>query len=180
MIGGGSAGLVTAYIAAAVRAKVTLVEKHAMGGDCLNTGCVPSKALIRSAKFLSHVKRSPEFGIRSAQAEFDFAEVMERVQRVVREVEPHDSVERYKSLGVDVAEGSARIVSPWEVEITLQDGSVKRLTTRSIVIAAGARPFVPPIPGIEQVEVLTSDNVWALRQRPERLVVLAAARSAAN
>ncbi len=172
VIGAGSAGLVTAYIAAAVKAKVTLVEKHAMGGDCLNTGCVPSKALIRSAKFLSHVKRSQEFGVRSAQAEFDFAEVMERVQRVIRQVEPHDSVARYTSLGVDVAEGSARIVSPWEVEITLHDGSVERLTTRSIVIATGARPFVPPIPGIEQVDVLTSDNVWALRQRPDRLVVL--------
>ena len=172
VIGGGSAGLVTAYIAAAVKAKVTLVEKHAMGGDCLNTGCVPSKALIRSARFLSHVKRSQEFGIRSAQAEFDFAEVMDRVQRVIKEVEPHDSVARYTSLGVDVAEGSARIVSPWEVEVTLHDGSVKRLTTCSIVIAAGARPFVPAIPGIDQVEVLTSDNVWALRQRPERLVVL--------
>ena len=172
VIGGGSAGLVTAYIAAAVKAKVTLVEKHEMGGDCLNTGCVPSKALIRSAKFLSHVKRSQEFGVRTAQAEFDFAEVMERVHRVVGEVEPHDSVARYTSLGVDVAEGSARIVSPWEVEITLHDGSVGRLTTRSIVIAAGARPFVLPIPGIDQVEVLTSDNVWALRERPERLVVL--------
>ena len=172
VIGAGSAGLVTAYIAAAVKAKVTLVEKHAMGGDCLNTGCVPSKALIRSAKFLSHVKRSQEFGVRSAQAEFDFAEVMERVQRVIGEIEPHDSVARYTSLGVDVAEGSARIVSPWEVEITLHDGSVKRLTTRSIVIATGARPFVPPIPGIDQVDVLTSDNVWALRERPERLVVL--------
>ena len=172
VIGGGSAGLVTAYIAAAVKAKVTLVEKHAMGGDCLNTGCVPSKALIRSAKFLSHVKRSQEFGVRSAQAEFDFAEVMERVQRVIREVEPHDSVARYTALGVDVVEGAARIVSPWEVEVTLHDGSVQRLTTRSIVIAAGARPFVPPIPGIEQVEVLTSDNVWALRERPGRLVVL--------
>ena len=172
VIGGGSAGLVTAYIAAALKAKVTLVEKNAMGGDCLNTGCVPSKALIRSARFLSQVKRSQEFGIRSAQAEFDFAEVMERVQRIVKEVEPHDSVARYTSLGVDVAEGSARIVSPWEVEVTLHDGSIRRLTTRSIVIAAGARPFVPPIPGIDQVEVLTSDNVWNLRRRPERLVVL--------
>ena len=172
VIGGGSAGLVTAYIAAAVKAKVTLVEKHAMGGDCLNTGCVPSKALIRSAKFLSHVQRAQEFGIRSASAEFDFAEVMERVQRVVREVEPHDSVERYTGLGVEVAQGTARIVTPWEVEITLKDGSVQRLTTRAIVIAAGARPFVPPIPGIDQVEVLTSDNVWQLRRRPERLVVL--------
>ena len=172
VIGGGSAGLVTAYIAAAIKAKVTLVEKHQLGGDCLYTGCVPSKALIRSAKFLSHVQRAQEFGIKSATADFDFADVMERVQRVIKTIEPHDSVERYTGLGVDVAEGSARIVSPWEVEVTHADGSKKRLTTRSIVIAAGARPFVPPIPGIEQVEVLTSDNVWKLRERPERLVVL--------
>jgi pyruvate/2-oxoglutarate dehydrogenase complex dihydrolipoamide dehydrogenase (E3) component/uncharacterized membrane protein YdjX (TVP38/TMEM64 family) len=172
VIGGGSAGLVTAYIAAAVKAKVTLVEKHALGGDCLNTGCVPSKALIRSAKFLSHVQRSKEFGIRSAQAEFDFAEVMERVQSVITTIEPHDSVERYTSLGVDVAQGTARIVSPWEVEITLADGTLQRLTTRAIVIAAGARPFVPPIPGLAEVNPLTSDTVWRLRVRPPRLVVL--------
>ena len=172
VIGGGSAGLVTAYIAAAIKAKVTLVEKHKLGGDCLNTGCVPSKALIRSAKFLSHVQRAQEFGMKSATVEFNFAEVMERVQRVIREIEPHDSVERYTGLGVDVAEGSARIVSPWEVEITHADGRKELLTTRSIVIAAGARPFVPPIPGIEQVEVLTSDNVWKLRELPRRLVVL--------
>lgn len=172
VIGGGSAGLVTAYIAAALKAEVTLVERHQMGGDCLNTGCVPSKALIRSAKFLSHVQRSKEFGIRSAHAEFDFAEVMERVERVIKTVEPHDSVQRYTSLGVDVVQGAARLVSPWEVEITRHDGHVQRLTTRSIVIAAGARPSVPPIPGIERVDVFTSDNVWSLRQRPDRLVVL--------
>ena len=172
VLGAGSAGLVTAYIAAAVKAKVTLVEKHAMGGDCLNTGCVPSKALIRSARFLSHVQRAKEFGMRSANADFDFGEVMERVQRVIQQIEPHDSVQRYTELGVDVALGTARIVSPWEVEITRQDGQVRRLTTRAIVIAAGARPFVPPIPGLDHVEVLTSDNVWKLRQRPERLVVL--------
>lgn len=172
VIGAGSAGLVTAYIAAALRAKVTLVEQHQMGGDCLNTGCVPSKALLRSARFLSHVQRAKEFGIASAQAEFDFAQIMERVQRVIRTVAPHDSVARYAELGVDVVQGAARIVTPWEVEITHADGRLQRLTTRSIVIAAGARPFLPPIPGIELVEVLTSDNVWALRQRPERLVVL--------
>ncbi|TAM99818.1 MAG: pyridine nucleotide-disulfide oxidoreductase, partial [Rhodanobacteraceae bacterium] len=172
VIGGGSAGLVAAYIAAALKAEVTLVERHQMGGDCLNTGCVPSKALIRSAKFLSHVQRAKEFGIRSAHAEFDFAEVMERVERVIKTVEPHDSVPRYTSLGVDVVQGAARLVSPWEVEITRHDGHVQRLTTRSIVIAAGARPSVPPIPGIERVDVLTSDNVWSLRQRPDRLVVL--------
>ena len=171
VIGAGSAGLVTAYIAAAVKAKVTLIEKHRMGGDCLNTGCVPSKALIRSAKLLSHIRRSPEFGIRQAEAEFDFAEVMERVQRVIREVAPHDSVERYTGLGVEVIEGTANITSPWTVDITTADGT-RTLTTRSIVIAAGARPFVPPIPGLEEVGYLTSDTVWNLRTLPRRLVVL--------
>jgi pyruvate/2-oxoglutarate dehydrogenase complex dihydrolipoamide dehydrogenase (E3) component/uncharacterized membrane protein YdjX (TVP38/TMEM64 family) len=172
VIGGGSAGLVTAYIAAVAKAKVTLVEKHKLGGDCLNTGCVPSKALIRSAKLLSHMRRAREFGIREASAEFDFAEVMERVQRIIKTVEPHDSVERYTELGVDVIQGAAKIVSPWEVDIARSDGAVQRLTTRSIVIAAGARPFVPPIPGIEEVGYLTSDTVWDLRQLPHRLVVL--------
>ena len=172
VIGAGSAGLVTAYIAAAVKAKVTLIEKHRMGGDCLNTGCVPSKALIRSAKFLSHVGRAGEFGCRAATVDFSFAEAMERVQRVVRTVEPHDSVERYSGLGVEVIEGAAKIVSPWAVEVTRDGGARQTLTTRSIVIAAGARPFVPPIPGIEEVGYLTSDTVWALRELPRRLVVL--------
>ena len=172
VIGGGSAGLVTAYIAATVKAKVTLVEKHKLGGDCLNTGCVPSKALIRSARFLSHINRSQEFGIASADARFDFADVMQRVQAVIKTIEPHDSAERYSKLGVDVVHGSAKIVSPWEVDITREDGSSQRLTTRSIVIATGARPFVPPIPGIEEVGYLTSDNVWNLRELPKRLLVL--------
>ena len=172
VIGAGSAGLVTAYIAAAVKAKVTLVEKHKLGGDCLNTGCVPSKALIRSAKLLSHVQRSPEFGIRDARAEFDFAEVMERVQRIIKTVEPHDSVERYTGLGVEVIEGSARIVSPWEVEVVRNSGESERLSTRSIVIATGGRPFVPPLPGLDEVGFLTSDTVWDLRELPKRLLVL--------
>ncbi len=167
VIGAGSAGLVAAYIAAAVRARVTLVEKHRMGGDCLYTGCVPSKALIKSARVLSQIKNSKEFGIRRASADFDFAEVMERVQRVVRAIEPHDSAERYTSLGVECLQANARITSPWTVEI---DG--KPLTTRAIVIAAGARPLIPKIPGIENVEVLTSDNIWDLRRLPPRLAVL--------
>jgi len=171
VIGAGSAGLVSAYIAAAVKARVTLVEKHRMGGDCLNTGCVPSKALLRSAKFLSHIQRAREFGVKNASADFDFAEVMERVQRVVRTVEPHDSAERYTGLGVEVLEGEARITSPWTVEVRTAEG-VQTLTTRSIVIAAGARPFVPPIPGLEDVGYLTSDTVWNLRALPRRLLVL--------
>jgi pyruvate/2-oxoglutarate dehydrogenase complex dihydrolipoamide dehydrogenase (E3) component/uncharacterized membrane protein YdjX (TVP38/TMEM64 family) len=167
VVGAGSAGLVSAYIAAAVRAKVTLVEKHRMGGDCLNTGCVPSKALIRTAKVLSLARRGESFGLKKTDIEFDFADVMERVQRIVKTVEPHDSAERYRSLGVEVLQGEAKITSPWSVEV---DG--KPLTTRAIVIAAGARPFVPPIPGIEGIEVLTSDTLWDLRKLPRRLLVL--------
>ncbi len=171
VIGAGSAGLVSAYIAAAVRAKVTLVEKHKMGGDCLNTGCVPSKALIKSARLLAQIRRAPEFGLKSASADFDFRDVMERVQRVVRTVEPHDSVERYTALGVECIEGEARITSPWTVEVRTPAGT-RTLTTRAIVIAAGARPFVPPIPGIEETGFLTSDTVWQIRELPKRLVVL--------
>jgi pyruvate/2-oxoglutarate dehydrogenase complex dihydrolipoamide dehydrogenase (E3) component/uncharacterized membrane protein YdjX (TVP38/TMEM64 family) len=172
VIGAGSAGLVTAYIAAAVRAKVTLVEKHRMGGDCLNTGCVPSKALIKTARVLSTIRRAKEFGLAQAAAEFDFAEVMQRVQRVVKAIEPHDSAERYRGLGVECIQGEARIVTPWVVEIRLPDGSTQALATRAIVIAAGARPLVPPIPGIEQTGYLTSDTLWGLRELPARLVVL--------
>ncbi len=171
VIGAGAAGLVTSYIAAAVKAKVTLIEKHHMGGDCLNTGCVPSKALIRSAKLLSHIKRSQEFGIRQASADFDFADVMTRVQDVIKAVEPHDSVERYASLGVECVQGEARIVSPWEVKVKTADGE-QTFTTKNIVIAAGARPFIPPIPGLAQAHPLTSDTVWNLRTLPRRLVVL--------
>jgi pyruvate/2-oxoglutarate dehydrogenase complex dihydrolipoamide dehydrogenase (E3) component/uncharacterized membrane protein YdjX (TVP38/TMEM64 family) len=167
VIGAGSAGLVSAYIAATVRAKVTLIEKERMGGDCLNTGCVPSKALIKTARVLSQIRNASNYGIRAASAEFDFAEVMERVQRVVRAIEPHDSVERYTGLGVECIKGEAKIASPWSVTV-----NGRTLTTRAIIIAAGARPLVPPIPGLEQIDVLTSENVWSLRKLPARLVVL--------
>ena len=171
VIGAGSAGLVSAYIASAVKAKVTLVEKHKMGGDCLNTGCVPSKALIRSAKLLSQLARSGELGIRNVEVDFNFADIMERVQRVIKTVEPHDSVERYTKLGVDVVEGTAKITFPWSVEITGASGT-QTLTTRSIIIATGARPFVPDIPGIEEIGYLTSDSVWDIRQQPKRILIL--------
>lgn len=167
VIGAGSAGLVTAYIAAAVKARVALIERHRMGGDCLHTGCVPSKALIRSARAVQEVRDALQFGIRNAQVEFDFAEVMARVHEVIRKIEPHDSVARYTELGVEVISGEARLVSPWEIEV----GS-RRLSARSIVIATGARPLVPPIQGLERVDYLSSDTVWELRQLPGRLVVL--------
>ena len=167
VIGGGSAGLVSALIAATVKAKVALIEKHKMGGDCLNTGCVPSKALIRSAKMLSYAHRARDFGLQKTEVSFDFAEVMARIQRVIKKIEPHDSVERFTRLGVDVKQGHAQIRSPFEVEV---GGEV--LTTRNIIIATGARPAVPDIPGIEAVDFLTSDTLWDLRQQPRRLLVL--------
>lgn len=167
VIGAGSAGLVSAYIGSAVKAKVALIEKHKMGGDCLNTGCVPSKALIRTARLLAEARDSAQFGIAHMDAQFDFAQVMQRVADVVRKVEPHDSVARYTELGVDVIQGDARLVSPWEVEV-----NGRRLSARSIILASGARPLVPRIPGLDQVPYLTSDSLWELRELPARLVVL--------
>jgi dihydrolipoamide dehydrogenase len=167
VIGAGSAGLVSAYIAAAVKAKVALIEKDKMGGDCLNTGCVPSKALIRSAKMLSYRRRAEEFGLKKGRIDIDFAKVMDRVQSVVKQVEPHDSIERYTGLGVECISGAATITSPYTVEV---NGRV--LTTRSIIIATGASPFVPPIPGLAEAGFLTSDSLWDIREKPQRLVVL--------
>ncbi|MEJ2201447.1 MAG: VTT domain-containing protein, partial [Desulfuromonadaceae bacterium] len=161
VLGAGSAGLVSAYIASAVKAKVALIEKGEMGGDCLNTGCVPSKALIRSARLLAYARRAREFGFRSNEVEFDFAEVMERVQGVVARVAPHDSVERYTQLGVEVIRGEAKLISPYQIEVA---GRI--LTTRNIIIATGARPFVPPIKGLDGINYLTSDNLWSLRELP--------------
>lgn len=172
VIGAGSAGLVTAYISAAVKASVTLVERHRMGGDCLNTGCVPSKALIRSASVAHQTRQLDRYGLTGAPASTDFSAVMQRVQRVIKRIEPHDSVERYRSLGVDCVAGDARLVSPWEVEITQESGEKRVMSARHIVIASGARPFVPPIPGLEQVDYLTSDSLWQLDVLPRRLLIL--------
>ena len=176
VIGGGAGGLVTAYIAAAVKAKVTLVEAHKMGGDCLNYGCVPSKALIRSAKLRHQILHSANYGLASATTRFKFSEVMQRVHAVIAKIAPNDSVERYTGLGVDVVQGYAKIVNPWTVEIAGKDGSKQMLTTRNIVIAAGARPFVPPLPGLDSVGYVTSDTLWdefaKLDEIPKRMVVL--------
>jgi pyruvate/2-oxoglutarate dehydrogenase complex dihydrolipoamide dehydrogenase (E3) component/uncharacterized membrane protein YdjX (TVP38/TMEM64 family) len=172
VIGAGAGGLVTSYIAAAVKARVTLIEAHQMGGDCLNYGCVPSKALIRSAKAAQALREAEAFGLQPVQAEVDFAAVMARVQQVVRDIEPHDSVERYTALGVDVVQGRARLLDPWSVEIARADGATQRLTARNIVIATGARPFVPPIPGLDEVGYFTSDTLWGLREAPGQLLVL--------
>jgi dihydrolipoamide dehydrogenase len=166
-IGGGSAGLVSAYIGSVVKAKVALIEKHQMGGDCLNTGCVPSKALLRTGKILSYIKRSQDFGLKSAQVDFDFPDVMGRVHNVIKKIAPHDSIERYTKLGVDCYTGSAKILSPHEVEV-----NGKTLTTKNIIIATGARPAIPPIPGLDQVDYLTTDTIWNLNKLPKKLMVM--------
>ena len=176
VIGAGAGGLVSAYIAAAVKAKVTLIEAHKMGGDCLNYGCVPSKALIKSAKLAHQMKHGAKYGLSDTTPSFSFKAVMQRIHAVIAAIEPHDSVERYTSLGVEVLQGYAKIVNPWTVEIALNDGRKQVLTSRAIVIAAGARPLVPPLPGLDDVGYVTSDNLWdefaKLDDIPQRLVVL--------
>lgn len=176
VIGAGAAGLVTSYIAAAVKAKVTLVEAHKMGGDCLNYGCVPSKALIKSAKLAQQIRQADHYGLKAAQPDFSFRQIMARVNEIVKKIEPHDSVERYTELGVEVLQGYGRVINPWTVEIKDERGVTQTLTTRSIVIAAGAQPFVPPLPGLDEVGYVTSDTLWekfsAFDAPPKRLVVL--------
>ncbi|PKG58177.1 FAD-dependent oxidoreductase [Shewanella sp. GutDb-MelDb] len=176
VIGAGAGGLVTSYIAAAVKAKVTLIEAGEMGGDCLNYGCVPSKAIIKSAKVAQQIRHAHHYGLNSTEPSFSFKHVMARVQQVIADIAPHDSVERYTNLGVEVLKGYAKLVDPWTVEITFPDGSSNKLTARSIVIATGARPFVPPLPGIETTGYVTSDTLWSefskLDTAPEKLVVL--------
>ena len=163
--------MVTAYIAAAVKSSVTLVEKDRMGGDCLNTGCVPSKSLLHASKLAHAHKVSANAGINYSPPQVDFAAVMSQVHNVIKTIEPHDSIERYESLGVKVVTGTATIVSPWQVDIQTADG-VQSLTTKNIVIATGASAFVPPIPGLQDIDYLTADNLWDLKEQPKRLVVL--------
>ena len=169
VIGAGSAGLIASLIAATVRAKVTLIEKGRMGGDCLNTGCVPSKTLIRSAKIAHYLKDAQRYGLQNVSGEVDFGAVMQRVRDAIATIAPNDSIERFTSLGVDCVTGAARILDPWTVEV-----GGRRISGRNIVLATGAVPFVPPIPGIAEVGALTSDDVWALRELPRRLVVMGA------
>lgn len=176
VIGGGAGGLVTSYIAAVVGARVTLIEAHKMGGDCLNYGCVPSKALIKSARVAHQIQHAEDYGLEASSLRFSFRKVMARVQQVIKAIEPHDSIERYTGLGVEVIQGYAQLKDPWTVEIQLNHGGVQILTARSIVLATGARPFVPPLPGIEEVGYVTSDTLWdefaGLDSPPGRLIVL--------
>ena len=176
VIGAGAGGLVTSYIAAAVKAKVTLIEAGEMGGDCLNTGCVPSKAIIKSAKIAQQMRHGENYGLENTTPQFSFKKVMARVRQVIADIAPHDSIERYTNLGVEVLKGYGKLIDPWTVEIKLNDGSTQTLTARTLVIATGARPFIPPLPGIEETGYVTSDTLWSkfaeLDEAPKKLVVL--------
>jgi pyruvate/2-oxoglutarate dehydrogenase complex dihydrolipoamide dehydrogenase (E3) component len=176
VIGAGAAGLVSAYIAATLKAKVTLIESQRMGGDCLNYGCVPSKALIRSATLAHQMAHADRYGIEPSVPQIHFKSIMARIHEVIRAIEPHDSVARYTGLGVEVMQGYATIVDPWTVEVTLNEGGTQRLTTRSIVIATGASPSIPTVAGLAEVGYVTSDTLWeefaALESPPPRLVIL--------
>ncbi len=167
VIGAGAGGLVTSYISAMTKAKVALIEKHKMGGDCLNTGCVPSKTLIRSSKFIKDAKQHKSLGFSSITMDFEFADIMERIKRVIKTIEPHDSLERYRNLGVECLSGKAYVKSPYEVEI---DG--KTLFTKNIVIATGASPLVPPLEGLKDINYLTSNTLWDLKTLPQKLLIL--------
>ena len=176
VIGAGAGGLVTSYIAAAVKAKVTLVEAGEMGGDCLNYGCVPSKAIIKTAKVANQMRHADNYGLEPVTPAMSFKRVMARVHEVIAAIAPNDSVERYTSLGVDVVKGYAKIIDPWTVEIKKNDGGTQTLTTKNIVVATGAAPFIPELPGIEQSGYVTSDTLWTkfaeLEDAPKRLIVL--------
>jgi pyruvate/2-oxoglutarate dehydrogenase complex dihydrolipoamide dehydrogenase (E3) component/uncharacterized membrane protein YdjX (TVP38/TMEM64 family) len=172
VIGAGAGGLVSSYIAATVKASVTLIERENMGGDCLHTGCVPSKALIKSAQVHSLANHAPDYGLKPLRPEADFSRVMTRIQAVVKKIEPHDSVERYSELGVDCRQGEAKLLSPWEVEIRKASGDTETLSAKSIIIATGARPLVPHFVGLDEVGYLTSDTLWQLERNPGRLLVL--------
>lgn len=171
VIGGGSAGLVSSYIASAVKAKVALIEQHAMGGDCLNSGCVPSKALISSTRFLALTRHPQSYGVTNMTVEYSFADIMAHVQKVINTIAPHDSVARYEGLGVDVFKGHAKLISPWAVQVTSSE-NVITLTSLAIILACGAKPLIPPIPGIDSIGYLTSDTVWQLRQQPQHMLIL--------
>ncbi len=167
VLGAGAAGLVTSYIGATVKAKVALIEKHKMGGDCLNYGCVPSKAIIATAKKVHLTKKASEYGLKKVEIDFDFKDIMARVSGIIKKIEPNDSIERYSSMGVDCITGSGKILSPFEVEV-----NGKIITTKNIIVATGAGPLIPNIPGLKDVPYLTSETLWNLTTLPKNLLII--------
>ncbi len=176
VIGGGSAGLVAAGGAGVLGAKVALIEKNLLGGDCLYTGCVPSKALIRSAKLASDVRRATEFGFQIPDFKFQndsFASVTNRVQQVIKNIEPHDSPARFEKMGVEIIFGTPRFLNANEIEVKLKEkGETKILKSKRFCISTGSSPFVPPIEGLNETGFITNENIFHLKDLPERLIVL--------
>ena len=169
VIGAGAAGLVSSIIFAGGRGKVVLIEQGKMGGDCLNTGCIPSKSLIRTSRLMFDISHASEFGIEVGDREVNFREVIERIKKVIKSIEPHDSIERLTSLGVECIGGSARIESPYLVSV-----NDKKISTRTIIIATGASPSIPNIDGLNSIDFLTSESVWNLKTLPKRLLIIGA------
>lgn len=169
VIGAGTAGLVTAAAAAGLGGKVALIERNLLGGDCLNVGCVPSKALLRAARAAHEARNSGSLGVRAGEVAVDFPAVMERMRRLRTHVSRNDSVERFRGLGVDVYLGSARFAGGDVVEV-----GDRRLSFARAVIATGARAAMPPIPGLAEARPLTNETVFWLTELPRRLVVLGA------
>ena len=176
VIGGGAAGLVSAYVAAHAQTRVALIEAAEMGGDCLNRGCVPSKALIQSARVAHQLHQAAQFGLQAGPLNVDLAAVMHRLRAVIAAIAPHDSVQRYQGLGVDVFQAQAYILDPWTVELRRPGQEALRMTARRMVLATGAKPHVPDIPGLSTSGFVTSDTLWdALAQRselPRRIAIL--------
>ena len=169
VLGGGSAGLVAAYTTSTLQGKAMLIEREQMGGDCLNTGCVPSKSIIRSAKFIADIKRAQSFGVAKSNYEFDFKNIIQRVHQKIATIAPKDSVQRYSELGVDCEQGSATIISPWQIKL-----NEKTFSTKNIIIATGATPHIPELSGLEQVPYFTTDSIWSLEQLPKHLLIIGA------
>ncbi len=167
VIGGGSGGLVVASAAAQLKAKVALVEKNRLGGDCLWAGCVPSKSLIEAGRVAHTVKNSVDYSVYSQILTIDFKGVIDRVQSVIGTIQPHDSPERFRGLGVDVIEGRGRFIDPKTFEV-----KGKKLTARAFVIATGSRPVIPPIIDIETVGYVTNEQIFSLKQKPKSMVIV--------
>ena len=173
VIGGGAAGLVAAYTTQTLQGKVALIEKHQMGGDCLNTGCVPSKSILRTAKFIHDIGQHSNYGVQQAEFKLQFQQVMQRVREKISTIAPKDSIKRYNDMGVDCFQAHAQLLSPWQVEAVSENSKIT-ISAKNIILAGGATPNVPTIPGLENINYYTSDNIWHLDHLPEKLLIIGA------
>ena len=178
VIGGGSAGLVAAGGSATLGARVALIEKNALGGDCLYTGCVPSKTLIKSARVAHQALKAEKYGFQKLEPKFlndSFASITNRVQSVIEIIEHHDAPEVFEKMGVEVVFGTPKFLNPYEIEVSLKNSSEKRvMRAKRFCVSTGSRPFTPPIEGLHETGFITNEEVFQLKELPERLIVLGA------